>query len=268
MTKQEFDHRLVLITGSASGIGAATARRFLDEGATVALFDLDGDQLEHESSLLRQQYGAHRLICYALDISDDAQITAALAQLEQQHRHIHHLVNCAASFVNAGSEGTREQWHRSLDVNVVSSALLTGAVSRLMPPGSTVVNVSSISAHSAQPGRWSYNASKAAILALTRGQALDLAASGIRANAVSPGWIWTPEVAKAAEGDRDRWEPQWGNYHILGRMGEPSEVAEAILFLSSDRASFITGAELMVDGGYSALGPEGKGQTARFAGSD
>src|SRR5690606_31995326 len=134
--------------------------------------------------------------------------------------------------------------------------------------GAAIVNVASVSAHIAQPNRWTYSASKGAIVTLTKCMALDLSADGIRVNAVSPGWIWTPEVAKAAEGDRERWEPIWGRFHILRRLGEPEEVAEAVLFLSSDRASFVTGAELMVDGGYSAIGPEGLGDSSRFAGSD
>ena len=98
-------------------------------------------------------------------------------------------------------------------------------------------------------------------------QALDLAAYHIRVNVVSPGWIWTPEVARAADGGRARWEPVWGRYHILRRLGEAVEVARAILFLCSDDASFITGAELPVDGGYLALGSEGLGEMSSFAGS-
>ena len=173
---------------------------------------------------------------------------------------VHHLVNSAADFVAAGLDATREQWRHSLDVNVVSSARLTAAVSATMPSGSTVVNISSISAHIAQPGRWTYNTTKAAIVELTRCQAMDLAGAGIRVNVVSPGWIWTPEVEKAAAGGRARWEPQWGAFHMLGRLGEAEEVAAPVLFLSGSGASFITGTELMVDGGYRAMGPEGNGR--------
>lgn len=129
------------------------------------------------------------------------------------------------------------------------------------------MNISSVSAHVAQPNRWTYNACKGAIITLTKCQALDLAPYGIRVNAVSPGWIWTPEVAKAANGDRARWEPIWGRYHMLRRLGEAREVARAILFLCSDDASFITAAELAVDGGYLGMGSEGLGETSAFAGS-
>jgi NAD(P)-dependent dehydrogenase (short-subunit alcohol dehydrogenase family) len=130
-----------------------------------------------------------------------------------------------------------------------------------------VVNIASISAHVAQPNRWTYNACKGAIVSLTRCQALDLAPYGIRVNAISPGWIWTPEVAKAAGGEREKWEPVWGRFHMLRRLGEPREVARAVLFLCSPDASFITGVELPVDGGYLGLGSEGLGDTASFAGT-
>jgi NAD(P)-dependent dehydrogenase (short-subunit alcohol dehydrogenase family) len=133
--------------------------------------------------------------------------------------------------------------------------------------GAAIVNLASISGHIAQPNRWTYNASKGAILAMTKCQALDLSVHGIRVNAISPGWIWTPEVQKAADGDREKWEPVWGRYHMLRRLGEPREVARAILFLCSDAAGFITGAELPVDGGYLAMGSEGLGETSSFAGT-
>jgi len=205
---------------------------------------------------------------HQLDVSDEDAMRAELARTVETWGEIHHVVNCAVSFIAAGRHASRQEWDRSLTVNVTASAMLTAAVSHSMPRESSVVNVSSVSAHVAQRDRWTYNSTKAAIVALTRGQALDLAPLGIRVNAVSPGWIWTPEVARAADGDRARWEPVWGRYHVLERLGEPSEVANAIAFLSSDLASFITGAELMVDGGYSAIGPEGLGDDTVFAGSD
>lgn len=102
---------------------------------------------------------------------------------------------------------------------------------------------------------------------MTRCQAMDLAPLGVRVNSVSPGWTWTPEVERAAQGDRARWEPIWGRYHLLRRCAEPREVARAILFLCSDDASFITATDLRVDGGYLAVGGEGLGETSQFAGS-
>lgn len=259
-----FAGHVALVTGAASGIGAATAAAFVAAGAHVVLVDLAAAAIADRVQLL----GNDRATAVAVDITDTDAVEAALADVAEHLGAIHHVVNCAANFIAAGADATAHQWRRILDVNVTASAMLTAAASRRMPAGGTVVNISSISAHVAQPSRWTYNATKAAILALTRGQAMDLAPAGIRVNAVSPGWIWTQEVEKAAGGDRARWEPIWGRYHLLGRLGEPAEVANAVLFLSGSDSSFITGTELMVDGGYSAMGPEGLGESAQFAGTD
>ncbi|MBM3872644.1 MAG: SDR family oxidoreductase [Verrucomicrobia bacterium] len=137
--------------------------------------------------------------------------------------------------------------------------------------GGAIVNISSISAHIAQAHRWTYNAAKGACAQLTRCQALDLAPDHIRVNSVDPGWIWTNETDKAANldgGGRAKWDPIWGRYHMLRRMGHAIEVARPTLFLLSADASFITGTTLMVDGGYLSMGPEGLGDTAVIAGSD
>lgn len=268
MSSPEFANRTAVVTGAASGIGAACAHLFAQRGARVAMWDLDGDGLERQAGSIRAVVGDVDLSLHRLDVTEDAAMHREMDSIVERWGEVHHLVNCAVSFIAAGVDASRAEWDRSLGVNVTASALLAARASRHMPAGASIVNISSISAHIAQRDRWTYNATKAAILALTRGQALDLARQGIRSNAVSPGWIWTPEVAKAADGDRERWEPVWGRFHILERLGEPEEVAEAVVFLSSAKASFITGAELMVDGGYSAIGPEGLGDTAQFAGTD
>ncbi len=267
MTTDEFAGRTAVVTGAGSGIGAATALAFAAAGARVALVDLDGAALAASRAAIEEQVAGASLETHQLDVLDIDAVRRMLDAVAAGGG-IHNVVNSAASFIAAGLDATAEQWSRSLGVNVTASAMLTAHASESMPPGSTVVNIASISAHAAQPGRWTYNATKAAILALTRGQAMDLARRGIRVNSVSPGWIWTAEVQKAAGGDRAAWEPIWGRYHLLERLGEPSEVASAVLFLSGPGASFITGTELMVDGGYSAMGPEGLGDSAQFAGTD
>ncbi|PDQ34436.1 MAG: short-chain dehydrogenase [Candidatus Lumbricidophila eiseniae] len=268
MSGDEFAHRSVVVTGAASGIGEATAEAFVRAGAHTLLIDLDHERLCRVRQRLTELEGAAEVSAVSLDVSDSDRVADALQKTAAARGGIHHLVNVAANFTAAGVHATRSEWARSLDVNVVATAMLTASASEWMPPGSSVVNIASISAHVAQADRWTYNATKAAVLALTRGQALDFATRGIRVNSVSPGWIWTAEVARAADGDRATWEPVWGKFHMLGRLGEPSEVADAVLFLSSNRASFITGTELMVDGGYSAMGPEATGETTKFSGTD
>jgi NAD(P)-dependent dehydrogenase (short-subunit alcohol dehydrogenase family) len=133
--------------------------------------------------------------------------------------------------------------------------------------GGAVINISSISAHISQPNRWTYNAARGAVDQLTKCSALDLAPLSIRVISVSPGWIWSRTVDEAAGYDREKFDPIWGKYHRLRRCGYPEEVASAVLFLCSDEASFITGTDLPVDGGYLGLGGEGVGEASIIPGS-
>jgi NAD(P)-dependent dehydrogenase (short-subunit alcohol dehydrogenase family) len=180
---------------------------------------------------------------------------------------VRYLVNCAATFLARGEDATSEDWELSLGVNVAGTALMASAIIPLIrrAGGGAIVNVASISGYIAQPRRWTYNATKGALLALTRCQALDLAADHIRVNSVSPGTIWTAELDRMAGGDRAKWEPVFAPHHMLNRVGEPDEVAAAILFLCSQAASFITGEDLRVDGGYVAMGHDGPATGIRYA---
>lgn len=259
--------RVAVVTGGASGIGAATVAEFAAAGVAVALLDINaqaGRQMAGAAQVQGQSVEFHEV-----NVAEADACLRAIQAVGERWGRIDFLVNNAVSFISKGLDVTPADWERSLGVNVRGYANMVQACYPFMRTtrGAAIVNMASISAHVAQPNRWTYNAGKGAIVALTKCQALDLAPDGIRVNAVSPGWIWTPEVQKAAEGDRAKWEPIWGRYHMLRRLGEPREVARAILFLCSEDASFITSTELAVDGGYMGLGSEGLGDTSSFAGT-
>lgn len=262
-----FEGKVAVVTGGASGIGAATARAFAAEGARVVIVDINGDGARELADALNEAGQSAEAI--ERDVSDQSGTRADMAALFERRGHIDALVNCAVSFLAKGLDATSDDWDHALAVNIRGYSNMVQACH----PGlrasdsAAVVNLASVSGHIAQPNRWTYHASKGGILALTTAMALDLSADGIRVNSVSPGWIWTPEVAKAADWDREQWEPVWGPYHMLRRLGEATEVADACLFLCSDKASFITATELRVDGGYMGMGAEGLGEASRFAGS-
>lgn len=256
-----FAGSVAVITGGASGIGQATAAAFVAAGAYVVLLDRDKARLAEVAATL----GSATPVLG--DVSRPEAGAAAARAVAAIGRPVRALVNCAASFLAKGEEATAEDWDLSLGVNVKGTALMASAIVPLMRTagGGAIVNVASISGHVAQPNRWTYNATKGAILALTRCQALDLAADQIRVNSVSPGTIWTPELDRMSGGDRAGWEPVFGPHHMLNRVGEPREVASAILFLCGPGASFITGADLVVDGGYIAMGHDRMGGGIQYS---
>ncbi|MHB1295807.1 MAG: SDR family NAD(P)-dependent oxidoreductase [Anaerolineae bacterium] len=264
-----FQGRVAIVTGGASGIGRAIVEELCKEGAAVAFSGISDAGEGTASNLAAQGYD---VMFRQGDMGDEAFCRDLVAATLARWGKLHYLVNNAFSFTAKALDATRADWERTFLVGPVAYATMGALVAEPMrrEGGGAIVNMSSISAFIAQPHRWTYNAAKGAVHNLTKCMALDLAPYGIRVNSLSPGWIWTREVYKAADldgGGREKWDPIWGEYHMLGRCGEPVECAGPTLFLLSDDASFITATDLAVDGGYQGMGPEGLGKTTVIAGS-
>ena len=245
--------KVAIVTGGATKIGAAVVAAFQRAGTRVVIADIDvaGGQAvaaQHPKDVLFVN----------TDLANDASIAHCVQQTVNAFGGIDFLVNVACVYTDNALEASREDWLSSYNVNVVGSVMMLKAVCPHMVKrgGGAVVNFGSISAKVAQTGRWLYPVTKAAVLQLTRNEAMDLAPSKIRVNSVSPGWTWSRVMDELTHGDKAKTNRVGGPFHLLGRIGEPEEVAQAVLFLCSSNASFITGTDLAVDGGYSAMGPE------------
>lgn len=261
-----FVGKVALVTGGTHGIGFAIALELLREGASVVVSGLPADADEGRTAFAEAGFAP---LIVTGDLCEERYCRELVDQTLTRHGRINCLVNNAFSFLAKGLDATPADFARSFGVGPVAFASLIQLVAGPMQSqgGGAIVNVSSISAWIAQPNRWTYNLAKGAVAQLTRCAALDLAPRKIRVNSVSPGWIWTREVDKAAGGDRATYDPIWGQFHMLGRMGHPVEIAGPVLFLLSDDASFVTGTDLPVDGGYNGLGPEGLGAQTKIAGT-
>lgn len=243
--------KVALVTGAARGIGLAATRRFLNEAWKVALLDINGEQLGTTMAALARPDDTLMLHC---DVSDAAAVTAAVKRAAERFGRLDALVNNAGIAVfKPILETTPEEWARVLAVNLTGPFLATQAAAPLMAEGGggAVVNITSISGLRASTLRVAYGTSKAGLAHLTKQQAVELGALGIRVNAVAPGPVDTA-MAKAVHTPEIR-----KDYHDtipLNRYGLEEELAEAIFFLCSDRATYLTGQVIAVDGGFDAAG--------------
>jgi len=245
--------KVAIVTGASGGIGSATAILFAEEGAKVVLADPNVGPGEECAAQIRA--GGGEAIFVETDISSEDDCRRVCDEAVRVFGQLNILVNNAASFILKGLEASVDEWQKILSVNVVGTALMSRFASEYMKQAGdgAIVNLGSISSFVAQPLFVTYSATKGALLQMTRNMAMDLAPSGIRVNCVCPGTILTPasyEHMERVGQTLEEFVAEQGPRHLLNRVGDPREVAYAILFLASDEASFITGAHLMVDGGY------------------
>lgn len=241
----------VIVTGGGSGIGLASARALAADGRPVALWDLQADKAAAAAAEISSQSGV-AAIGIGVDVCDMDAVGEAITASRVALGSLGGLVHAAGTVDPSFVEGlTADRWDRVLDVNLRAEALLVTALLADFEaqPGSAVVGISSIEGIVAQPAIPSYCASKAGLLGLTRSLALALAPKGIRVNAVCPGFIETPMLMASPD-------PEFGSRLSatvpLGRLGQPDEMAAVVRFLMSAEASYVTGTQIVADGGFTA----------------
>lgn len=243
--------KVAVVTGAARGIGLAIAEKFLETGYRVALLDIDETTLAQTAEALRERPEAIAIVC---DVSDPQQVQASIDRIADHFGRIDVLVNNAGRAIfKPAQETTFEDWSWILATNLNGPFLCTQACAPVMleTGGGSVVNIASISGVRASTLRIAYGTSKAALMHLTKQQAVEYGNLGIRVNAIAPGPVETAMAAQVHSADI---RTSYRDAIPLARYGTPQEIADAVAFLCSDAASFINGQILAVDGGFDAAG--------------
>jgi 2-keto-3-deoxy-L-fuconate dehydrogenase len=252
------DQKTALITGAGSGIGEAIASLFARQGAHVIVADVVADAAERVATALQQQ--GLLATALTLDVAEEGHVREAMTHLAEQGRLDIVVNNAGISHVGTILETSLEEWERVLRVNARGAFLCARETVRIMldqrPQGGAIINMASVAAQIGVERRFPYSASKGAILAMTRSIAMDFVSQGIRCNALCPGTVQTPFVegylARNFPGHEDEVRQTLHARQPLGRMGLPEEIAYAALYLAADEAAFVTGAALVIDGGWTA----------------
>jgi len=248
--------KVALITGGASGLGAESGRRLAREGARVVLTDLPESRGQEVADEIAAAGG--QAIFLPQDVTDEARWGEVVQATTERFGGIDVLVNSAGISGGTGPllMTSFEAWRRVLSINLDGTFLGMKAVAPLMAAAGkgSIINLSSILGKVGLPGAPAYCASKGGVLMLTKAAALELAPAGVRVNSVHPGFIETPMVVNALRQSENEnaMRDMIISRHAMGRLGAPREIADAIVFLASDESSFMTGSELVVDGGYTA----------------
>jgi 3-oxoacyl-[acyl-carrier protein] reductase len=246
--------RVAVVTGGGRGLGAAIAEELAARGAAVAVADLDAALAEATAQRLRA--GGARATAHAADVSDPDQVGALFDAIIEAHGRVDVLVNNAGvGAVAPSDELTYEQWSRTLAVNLSGTFLCAQAAARHMLPAGrgVIVNIGSLFAATGMPMRAAYAASKHAVVGLTKVLATEWAGRGVRVVAIDPAYVRTA-LDEADQGAGDYTAADIERRTPMGRYAEPGEVARVVAFVASDAASYVTGSEIAVDGGWLAFG--------------
>jgi dihydroanticapsin dehydrogenase len=254
----ELEGKVAIITGAASGIGRATAILFAKEGAKIIIVDVNNNGGEETVKLIKKD--GKQAVFIHTDVSKELDVKNMVKIIKESYGKIDILVNNAGVvLVKPITETTEQDFEAVVNANYKSVFLCTKHVLQLMKKGGAIVNVASISGHVGQINHAIYGGTKGAIIALTRALAWELASLGIRVNSISPGSVETPMLlgdveieAKRLGVSMDKIRKERSDIGALHRWAEPKEIAYAILFLASDKSSYITGTDLLVDAGWAA----------------
>ncbi len=252
------ENKTTLVTGAGSGLGKATAGRFAEEGAHVFVTDLNGEAAERVAEDITANGGS--ATGRGQDVTDEADWTALMGEITDAHGRLDAIVNNAGIVIPGSAEETSlDDWHKMLAVNLDSVFMGTRAAIGVMKKsgGGSIINVSSIMGLVGEPWAAAYNASKGGVRLFCKSAALRCAQAGynIRVNSLHPGFIATPMTVSESD-DATEQEAAAAQARLekipLGAMGEPMDIANGCLYLASDESKYMTGAELVIDGGYTA----------------
>ena len=246
--------KVAFVTAAGGAIAGATARRFSIEGAAVYCVDIDDDTVAQTVTTITKD-GGQATACHC-DVTDETEVQNALEACVAEFGRLDIVFNAAAAREPSATVETMslETWNEVVDVNLTGMFLVCKyAIPHLRDTGGgSIINIASTFGHIAWPERPAYMATKGAVRQLSRSIALDFAGDGIRANSISPGAIETPRLlhrTPTMEQVRERMVP----LHPIGRLGQPEDIANAALYLASDQSNFVTGSDMLVDGGFTAI---------------